>query len=119
MVDNRWSFFCLQNGNDYSGQYSDIQYVMKTVILVKLKVTDPKIVFDPSFHECRDTIIRCFQEIIAGGEGLPRVSVCIQGKGHPMINVSEVNSSLGGEGLPRVTKDIIASQRYATPRDNV
>ena len=93
MVDNRWEFFCLQNGNDYSGEYNDIQYVMKTVILVKLKVTDPKIIFDPSFHECRDTIIRCFQEIIAGGEGLPRVSVS------------------GGEWLPRVYMHTVAVPR--------
>ena len=65
---------CLQNGNDFDDAYNDVQFVMKTVLLVKLKVTDPKIIFDPTFHECRDTIIRCFQEIIIGGEGLPRVS---------------------------------------------
>lgn len=47
-------------------------------MIVKLKVEEPKIVFDPPFRECRDIILRCFSEIIASGEGLPRVRVlCI------------------------------------------
>lgn len=47
---------------------------MKQVMILKLRVEDPKIIFDPTFRECRDIILRCFSEIIASGEGLQRVS---------------------------------------------
>ena len=40
---------------------------------LKLKIEDPKILFEPTFRECRDIILRCFSEIIASGEGLSRV----------------------------------------------
>jgi len=42
-------------------------------MIIKLKIEDPKILFEPTFRECRDIILRCFSEIIASGEGLSRV----------------------------------------------
>ena len=48
--------------------------MMKQVMLVKLRTEEPNIVFDPPFRECRDIILKCFSEIIASAEGLPRVS---------------------------------------------
>ena len=47
---------------------------MPQVMIIKLRVEEPKIVFDPPFREIRDIILRCFSEIIASGEGLMRVS---------------------------------------------
>ena len=46
---------------------------MPQVMIIKLRVEEPKIVFDPPFREIRDIILRCFSEIIASGEGLMRV----------------------------------------------
>ena len=47
---------------------------MPQVMIIKLRVEEPKIVFDPPFREIRDIILRCFSEIIASGEGLMRVN---------------------------------------------
>ena len=65
--------FQFQAGNDIGDEFDELQYVMKSVMIVKLKVEEPKQVFEPPFRECRDIILRCFSEIIASAEGLPRV----------------------------------------------
>ena len=62
-----------QSGNDYGDEFDDLRYVMPQVMIIKLRVEEPKIVFDPPFREIRDIILRCFSEIIASGEGLMRV----------------------------------------------
>lgn len=42
-------------------------------MIVRLKIEEPKIIFEPTFRELRDIILRCFSEIIASGEGISRV----------------------------------------------
>ncbi len=64
----------MQKGNDFGDEFDEFHFVMKQVMVVKLKVEEPSITFDPPFEECRDILLRCFSEIIASGEGLPRVS---------------------------------------------
>ena len=66
-------YFLIQSGNDYGDEFDDLRYVMPQVMIIKLRVEEPKIVFDPPFREIRDIILRCFSEIIASGEGLMRV----------------------------------------------
>lgn len=56
-----------------AGEFDELRFVMAQVMLIKLKIEDPKILFEPTFRECRDIILRCFSEIIASGEGLSRV----------------------------------------------
>ncbi len=53
--------------------FDEFEYVMKPVMLIKLKVEEPKVSFVPAFNVCRDIILRCFNEIIVSGEGIPRV----------------------------------------------
>ena len=53
---------------------------MKNIFLVHLRVADPKIVFEPTFHDCCDTLMRCFNAAIAGGDGLPRVEIGLFGE---------------------------------------
>ncbi len=53
--------------------FDEFEYVMKPVMLIRLKVEEPKVSFVPAFNECRDIILRCFNEIIVSGEGIPRV----------------------------------------------
>ncbi|XP_046326217.1 dynein axonemal heavy chain 3-like [Haliotis rufescens] len=60
-------------GNDFGEEFDELQYVMPQIMIIKLRVEDPKIVFDPPFREIRDIILKCFSEIIASGEGLSRV----------------------------------------------
>ena len=70
-----------QAGNDFGEDFDELQYVMAQVMIIKLKVEEPKIIFDPLFKEIRDIILRCFSEIIASGDGLTRVScgLCVLG----------------------------------------
>ena len=72
-VHDRILLFVFQSGNDYGDEFDDLRYVMPQVMIIKLRVEEPKIVFDPPFREIRDIILRCFSEIIASGEGLMRV----------------------------------------------
>ncbi|XP_012937339.1 dynein heavy chain 3, axonemal [Aplysia californica] len=60
-------------GNDFGEDYDELAYVQKQIMIIKLKIEEPKIIFDPPFRELRDIILRCFSEIIASGEGLTRV----------------------------------------------
>ncbi|XP_033109939.1 dynein heavy chain 3, axonemal-like isoform X2 [Anneissia japonica] len=60
-------------GNDFEDEYHELQYVMPQIMIIKLKVEEPKIVFDPPFRHCRDIILRCFSEIIQSADGLQRV----------------------------------------------
>lgn len=62
-----------EKGNDFGDEFDELQYVMAQVMIIKLRVEEPKIIFDPLFREIRDIILRCFSEIIASGDGLTRV----------------------------------------------
>lgn len=61
------------NGNNFGEQYDELEYVMSSIMVIKLKVEEPKIVFEPPFREIVNLLIKCFSEIIASGTGLPRV----------------------------------------------
>ena len=63
----------IQAGNDFEDEYKELQYVMPQIMIIKLRVEEPRIVFDPPFVECRNIILRCFSEIITSAEGLQRV----------------------------------------------
>ncbi|XP_061086442.1 dynein axonemal heavy chain 3 [Conger conger] len=67
-------FFMLhQNGNDYSGEYDELRFVRQQVLIVKLRVEEPYVVFQPSLQQCWELIHRGFMEIIKSAEDLPRV----------------------------------------------
>ncbi|XP_029639148.1 dynein heavy chain 3, axonemal-like isoform X2 [Octopus sinensis] len=68
------SFFEIHyQGNDFGEYYNEIQYVLAPIMIIKLKVEEPKIVFDPPFRDILSLIIKCFSEIVASGTGLSRV----------------------------------------------
>ncbi|XP_071775394.2 dynein axonemal heavy chain 3 [Centroberyx gerrardi] len=67
-------FFTIhQEGNDFGEVFDEMKYVQPQVLLVKLEVEEPRIVFNPSFQECWELIHRAFMEIIKSAEKLPRV----------------------------------------------
>lgn len=68
-----FTLFLFQEGNEFGDVFDELQYVQTQIMIIKLKVEEPKIVFEPPFREIRDIILRCFSEIIASGEGLTRV----------------------------------------------
>ncbi|XP_014782749.1 dynein axonemal heavy chain 3-like [Octopus bimaculoides] len=68
------SFFEIHyQGNDFGEHYDEIQYVLDPIMIIKLKVEEPKIVFDPPFRDILNLIIKGFSEIVASGTGLSRV----------------------------------------------
>lgn len=66
-------FFLWQKGNDFGEEFDDLQFVERQVMVVSLKVEEPKIIFSPPLQDCCDIIQSCFLEIIESGKGLPRV----------------------------------------------
>lgn len=46
---------------------------MPQILVIKLDVEEPTIVFDPPMKGCWDLIYRCFMEILKNSEGLPKV----------------------------------------------
>ncbi|XP_053550231.1 dynein axonemal heavy chain 3 [Bombina bombina] len=70
------SFFSIhKDGNDFEESYNEMQFFTPQILILKLKVEEPKIVFEPSLEECWNLILQCFQEIIKSAEGLPKVEV--------------------------------------------
>nr|XP_014349786.1 PREDICTED: dynein heavy chain 3, axonemal [Latimeria chalumnae] len=68
------SFFTVHNdGNDFGEKFSEVRYTMPQIMIIKLNVEEPKIVFCPSLKECWQLIHNCFLEILSSAEGLPRV----------------------------------------------
>ncbi|KAJ8399893.1 hypothetical protein AAFF_G00406230 [Aldrovandia affinis] len=66
-------FFMLhQGGNDYSEDYDELRFVQQQILVVKLKVEEPYVVFQPNLQQCWELIHRGFMEIIKSAEDLPR-----------------------------------------------
>ncbi|CAH8561622.1 unnamed protein product [Schistosoma turkestanicum] len=63
-----------QNENKFEEQYDELKFLHKSPLLLKLHISDPKIIFIPSFQETRDCLLNCFQAITNAAENLPRVS---------------------------------------------
>ncbi|KAA3677197.1 dynein heavy chain, axonemal [Paragonimus westermani] len=70
-------FSPLQDGNSFEEPYDELKFLRRTLLLIHLRVADPKIVFSPTFRETRDCLLRCFQAITDAAEGLPRVSFLV------------------------------------------
>lgn len=68
--------FCLQAGNNYDGDYDAFKFISHQILLITVKVAESAVVFEPTLDECRSLIYSCFQEIIEGGRGIPRVRIC-------------------------------------------
>ncbi|XP_072275027.1 dynein axonemal heavy chain 3 [Pyxicephalus adspersus] len=70
------SFFNIhKEGNDFGDTYNEMKFFTPQILIIKLKVEEPKIVFDPVLEECWNLIKRCFLEVIKSSEGLPKVEV--------------------------------------------
>ncbi|XP_077305116.1 dynein axonemal heavy chain 3 [Lithobates pipiens] len=70
------SFFNIHKaGNDFGDTYDEIKFFTPQILIIKLKVEEPKIVFDPVLEECWNLIKHCFLEVIKSAEGLPKVEV--------------------------------------------
>ena len=65
---NRYS-----EGNDFNVEYDETLFVKQPLLALKLVVDEPKIGFEPSFKEVRDSLVSCFHEIVMASKNIPRV----------------------------------------------
>ncbi|TRY89707.1 hypothetical protein DNTS_033848, partial [Danionella cerebrum] len=67
-------FFQLhQSGNDFGKCFDELQFIQKPVLLVKLRLEESGIEFDPSLQSCWETIQQSFTQIISSAHKMPRV----------------------------------------------
>ncbi|XP_061330226.1 dynein axonemal heavy chain 3 isoform X2 [Pezoporus flaviventris] len=73
-LEDLLAFFMIhKDGNDFPEPYQELQFFIPQILIVKLYVEDPKIVFEPPLKECWDLISHCFREILHSAEELPKV----------------------------------------------
>ncbi|KAG9476993.1 hypothetical protein GDO78_002401 [Eleutherodactylus coqui] len=70
------AFFTIhKDGNDFGETYDEMKFFTPQILIITLKVEEPKITFEPDLENCWNLIKLCFQEIIRSAEGLPKVEV--------------------------------------------
>ncbi|CUT98907.1 dynein heavy chain [Echinococcus multilocularis] len=62
-----------KSSNAFKNEYEEMHFVKKPVLLIKLKASDPKVVYSPSLREIREHLLKCFQTITNAATNLPRV----------------------------------------------
>uniref|UniRef100_A0A673TZU4 Dynein axonemal heavy chain 3 n=1 Tax=Suricata suricatta TaxID=37032 RepID=A0A673TZU4_SURSU len=68
------SFFMIhKDGNDFEEPYKEMEFFIPQLIMIKLEVNEPIIVFNPSFDECWELIHSSFLEIIKNSREIPKV----------------------------------------------
>ncbi|XP_025062794.1 dynein heavy chain 3, axonemal [Alligator sinensis] len=77
-LEDLLAFFMIhKDGNDFREPYQEMQFFVHQILIIKLNVEEPKIVFEPPMKKCWDLIYRCFMEILRSSEELPKVEVQI------------------------------------------
>ncbi|XP_014652699.1 PREDICTED: dynein heavy chain 3, axonemal [Ceratotherium simum simum] len=66
-------FMIHKDGNDFKEPYQEMEFFIPQLIMIKLEVNEPIIVFNPSFDDCWELIHNSFLEIIKSSEGIPKV----------------------------------------------
>ncbi|KAG8513614.1 Dynein heavy chain 3, axonemal [Galemys pyrenaicus] len=77
-LEDLLSFFMIhKDGNDFKEPYQEMEFFMPQLIMVKLEVEEPIIVFNPSFDDCWQLIYNSFLEIIKNSQGIPKVEAVL------------------------------------------
>ncbi|XP_060776842.1 dynein axonemal heavy chain 3 [Neoarius graeffei] len=64
-----------QDGNDFGECYDELRYTQYPLLLVKLRVEDSSIVFQPSLAQCWEIIKESFVQVITSADNIPRVEI--------------------------------------------
>uniref|UniRef100_A0A672RW76 Uncharacterized protein n=1 Tax=Sinocyclocheilus grahami TaxID=75366 RepID=A0A672RW76_SINGR len=81
-------FFQLhQDGNDFGEYFDELKYTQRPLLLVKLRLEDPKIAFEPSLESCWELIQHAFTQIIDSAHNIPRVHAHMLKDDLPMNSV--------------------------------
>ncbi|XP_028914074.1 dynein heavy chain 3, axonemal isoform X2 [Ornithorhynchus anatinus] len=114
------SFFMIhKDGNDFEEPYQEMQFFIPQILVIKLRVEEFKIAFDPPFSECWDLLYNCFMEIIKSSQGIPKVESRLfpelQGDNFTLSTV-QPDESLVLDMLKQVlevfTKNQVGPQKY-------
>ncbi|XP_062999548.1 dynein axonemal heavy chain 3 [Elgaria multicarinata webbii] len=119
-LEDLLSFFEIhKDGNDFGETYHEMQFFIPQILVIKLDVEDPAIVFEPDLRACWELIYRCFAEILKNSEGLPRVQVKLfpELKGDDLIlrTVQEDESLVSkyvNKALEIFERNIVGPQKY-------
>uniref|UniRef100_A0A2K5HID3 Dynein axonemal heavy chain 3 n=1 Tax=Colobus angolensis palliatus TaxID=336983 RepID=A0A2K5HID3_COLAP len=65
-------FMMHKDGNDFKEPYQEMKFFIPQLIMIKLEVSEPIIVFNPSFDGCWELIRDSFLEIIKNSNGIPK-----------------------------------------------
>ncbi|CAO2583044.1 Dynein axonemal heavy chain 3 [Lemmus lemmus] len=66
-------FMIHKDGNDFKEPYQEMDFFTPQLIMIKLEVCEPIIVFNPTFDDCWELIKNSFLEIIKNSDGIPKV----------------------------------------------
>ncbi|XP_027629546.1 dynein heavy chain 3, axonemal [Tupaia chinensis] len=73
-IEDLVSFFMIhKDGNDFEEPYQEMKFFIPQLIMIKVKVDEPIIVFNPSFDNCWELVHNSLLEIIKNSEGIPKV----------------------------------------------
>ncbi|XP_062820321.1 dynein axonemal heavy chain 3 [Anolis carolinensis] len=114
------SFFKIhKDGNDFGETYDEMQFFIPQILVLKLDVEDPNIIFEPDTGACWDLIFRCFMEVLKNSEGLPKVQVKLfpELKGDDLIlRTVQADESLVSKYLEKTgeifDRNLIGPQKY-------
>ncbi|XP_038618403.1 dynein heavy chain 3, axonemal [Tachyglossus aculeatus] len=114
------SFFMIhKDGNDFEEPYQEMQFFIPQILVIKLRVEEFKIVFEPPFSECWDLLSSCFVEIINASQGIPKVEARLfpelQGDNLTLSTVQPDESlvlDLLNQVLEVFTKNQVGPQKY-------
>ncbi|CAO2583043.1 Dynein axonemal heavy chain 3 [Lemmus lemmus] len=65
-------FMIHKDGNDFKEPYQEMDFFTPQLIMIKLEVCEPIIVFNPTFDDCWELIKNSFLEIIKNSDGIPK-----------------------------------------------
>uniref|UniRef100_A0A2K5ETG1 Dynein axonemal heavy chain 3 n=1 Tax=Aotus nancymaae TaxID=37293 RepID=A0A2K5ETG1_AOTNA len=65
-------FMIYKDGNDFKEPYQEMKFFIPELIMIKLEVNEPIIIFNPSFDDCWKLIRDSFLEIIKNSNGIPK-----------------------------------------------
>uniref|UniRef100_A0A8C9NAX7 Uncharacterized protein n=1 Tax=Serinus canaria TaxID=9135 RepID=A0A8C9NAX7_SERCA len=119
-LEDLLAFFMIhKDGNDFKEPYQGVQFFLSQILIVKLRVKEPDIVFEPPLGACWELISHCFQKILQSAEELPKVEKLLfpeLQRGDLTLNTVKPQESLFLEYINKLEKifesNIVGPQKY-------
>uniref|UniRef100_A0A8C0FZW3 Uncharacterized protein n=1 Tax=Chelonoidis abingdonii TaxID=106734 RepID=A0A8C0FZW3_CHEAB len=119
-LEDLLAFFMIHKaGNDFGEPYQEMQFFVPQILIIKLNVEEPKIVFQPLWEDCWNLIYHCFMEILRSSEGLPKVEMQLfpeLKKDDPTLRTVKVDESLVSKYVNKTARifdsNVVGPQKY-------